>query len=147
MVGQIVIPDYAGAFGATNASGIISPDGTRAYVLTYHSQDVGFGSPPVFRPRVYVLDTSGDVGDNDVPVLGFFELQDYPSCIDVVPGCAIRPPMAISLDGRTLFIAGESRFIVAPIPSQGMLQPASAGGANAAGAIRTRLWRSGPGTK
>ncbi len=146
-VGHIAIPNYAGGFGATEASGIISPDGTRAYVLTYHDQDVGQAPPHTFLPRVYVLDTSGDVGDNDVPVLGFFELPDYPNCIDMLPGCAIRPPMAISLDGRTLFIAGESRFIVAPIPSEGVLHPASIGGVNAAGAIRTRLWRSGAAAK
>ena len=115
-------------------------------ILTYHEQDVG-QAPPHAPPRVYVLDTSGDVGDTAVPVLGFFELQDYPNCIDVLPGCAIRPPMAISLDGRTLFIAGESRFIVAPIPNEGMLEPASAAGPHAANAIRTRLWRAPPSSK
>jgi hypothetical protein len=136
--GRIDIPDYDAAHPAYQVGGIISPDGSRAYVLTYNG-DATSGSTSV-PPRVYVVETTGNpVGDHPVEVLGYFELPDYPGCLPNTPNCDGLPAAAISLDGRTLFFAGSSRLIVAPIAAEGTLTPASAGRAGAV-AIRTQPW-------
>jgi hypothetical protein len=124
-VGRLDIPGYGAFDPAYQAGGIISPDGTRAYVLTYKMSDVNQGAPSV-PPRVYVLATSASPpGDNPVAVFGYFEVADYPSCISSAAGCDRTPATAISLDGKTLFFAGNERFIVQPIPVEGTLKPAS----------------------
>jgi hypothetical protein len=38
---------------------------------------------------VFVLDISTDVGDTAVPVLGYFEIPDYPSCINDLQTCGL----------------------------------------------------------
>jgi hypothetical protein len=140
-IGQVVIPDYEPGITAVRVASVISPDGTRAYVLTYRDNEISFPPPTPARPRVWVIDTSTDVGANPLPLLGYFELPDYPSCLGNTQACGLFIPAAISMDGKTLFFAGSERLIVMPVPDEGTLTLASAGGANAASAIRTYLWR------
>lgn len=117
LVGKLVPPDY-GSPGdyATSIAAAISPDGTRAYVLTYgyfdHAQAVQR------NPRVHVFDTTAAVGDAALPVLGYFEIADYPSCYNAPLGCDITPPTAISMDGKTLYFGGSDRLVVTPIPQE-----------------------------
>jgi hypothetical protein len=120
LVGRIELPSYVApmAFSTvpSRAASIISPDGNRTYVLTY--RDTDFNQPtPINLPRVYVVDSSTVVGDAPLPVLGFFELADFPSCLSNLSVCSFLATGAISLDGTTLFIAGSEKLIVAPIPS------------------------------
>ena len=118
-VGRVAIPDYTLPFtvGAIPAASVLSPDGSRAYVLTYPVSFIGQSPTPAAPlPRVWVVDTSDDVGDAALPMLGYFELDDAPSCLTGVP-CDYRSRAAISLDGATLFFAGDLRLVVAPIPS------------------------------
>lgn len=130
IVGRLSIP------GAPFVSAsVISPDGTRVYVLTSRND-----LTQSYTPRVYVLDISGDVGNAAVPVLGYFELPDYPSCFYDEATCYLHFPAAISLDGETLYFAGPEKLIVTPIPS--VLQTTNAGNTNATGASNVRLWRS-----
>jgi hypothetical protein len=120
-IGRLDIADYAPSNPAYQVGGIISPDGTRAYVLTYRTSDTSSGAQAV-PPRVYVFPTSANPpGDNPVATLGYFELDDYPGCTGPAPACDRTPATAISLDGRTLFFAGSELFIVQPIPPEGTL--------------------------
>lgn len=140
VVGRVVIPDYTmPTVAASSLASVVSPDGTRAYVLTARSSDLNQAST-TYLPRVYVLDISGDIGDSAVPVLGYFELPDYPSCLSDVSNCGLRVPSAISLDGKTLYFAGRDRLIITPVATA--LQTVNAQNTNAAAAGNVRLWRS-----
>jgi hypothetical protein len=122
-VGRVSIPPYSLPFTdqALPAASVLSPDGSRAYVLTFPSSFLGQPTTPASPlPRVWVLDTSEDVGDSPLPVLGYFELADYPSCLQGVP-CDFRSRAEITLDAGTLFFAGDERLVVAPIPPEGTL--------------------------
>lgn len=130
-IGRVSIPAYASPFvdPALPAAAVLSPDGSRAYVLTYPGSFLAqVPTPATPLPRVWVLDTSGDVGDAPVPVLGYFELADYPSCLHGVDnGCDYKARAAISLYGHTLFIVGDERLVVTPIPPEGTLNDSIAG--------------------
>jgi len=128
-VGRVSIPPYSLPFidPALAAASVLSPDGSRAYVLTYPSSFLGQPTTPASPlPRVWVLDTTDDVGDAPLPVLGYFELDDYPSCLQGVP-CDFRARAEISLDAGTLFFAGDERLVVTPIPPEGTLNDAFSG--------------------
>jgi hypothetical protein len=115
-VGRIFLPDYtAPAAQAYVMAGVLSPEGARAYVLSYRSTDIGL--PTTANPtRIFVLDVSGDVGDTGVPVLGHFEVPDNPGCL-TTSNCRFRMQAQISADGRTLFFIGDEKLVVAPIPN------------------------------
>lgn len=111
LVGNADLPDTA-YFGRTP---VFSPDGTRLYVLAYNS-NVFNGSAD--KPRVYVFDTSTRlVTTTSLPVLGYFELTDYPTCTTSAYECNTRALGTISPDGSTLFFIGDTNLVVAPIPA------------------------------
>lgn len=112
IVGKVVIPDTA-YFGRTP---VFSPDGKRLYVMAYDSSGLYEGTTS--KPRVYVFDSSTRmVTSTDLPLLGFFELQDYPTCTSSAYGCETRALGTISPDGKTLFFLGDAGLISAPIPA------------------------------
>jgi hypothetical protein len=142
-IGAVSIPPHTLPFADTAlpAAAVLSPDGSRAYVLTYpssfHAQPT---TPALPLPRVWVLDTSGDAGAG-VTALGYFEIADYPTCLrgaDV--GCDYRARAAISLDGRTLFLVGDERFVVTPIPPEGTLTDAANARSGSSPQLKTRPW-------
>lgn len=97
--------------GRVAAAASLSPDGRRAYVVTYHESHEE-------TPRIYVLDSSQPVpAGSRLPLLGSFDLPDhfcFGSGIDFCPGNTIT---GVSPDGRTLFLAGHTALIAAPIPT------------------------------
>jgi hypothetical protein len=111
---------------------MLSRDGSRAYVYALHEDAVGTYSEPdpiVFRPRIYVLDTSTTLTTLvDFPILGSFDLADDPSCRVTQPtGPACSPygvQTVLSDDDRTVFAIGDRKLVVVPVP--GGLRPASA---------------------
>ncbi|MRW91310.1 hypothetical protein GJ699_15055 [Duganella sp. FT80W] len=111
-IGNVKIPDSA-YFGRTP---VFSPDGQRLYVMAYDSYNLNGGTTS--KPRVYVFDSSTRmVTSTDLPVLGYFELADYPTCNTSDYGCDTRALGTISPDGKTLFFVGDTRLVVAPIPA------------------------------
>jgi hypothetical protein len=117
LVGKLMPPDYSSpADYAVSIAAATSPDGARAYVLTYGYFD--HAQPVQRKPRVYVFDTTAVVGDAALPVLGYFEIADYPSCYNTLLGCDTTPPAAISMDGKTLYFGGSDRLVVTPIPEE-----------------------------
>lgn len=94
--------------------GAFSRSGARLYY--YASQDRGND-----KPRVYVFDTSKAVGpDADFPVLGYIEFNDLPHCADYKnfsDNCSpYETAVTISSDDQTVFVAGDARFTVVPVP-------------------------------
>ena len=80
-VGTVSIPPYSLPFTdpALPWAAVLSPDWFARFVLT--NPGVPGQSPPPaspLLPRVWVLDTSGDVGETPVPVLGYFEIARQP---------------------------------------------------------------------
>jgi hypothetical protein len=142
-VGRVSIPPYSLPFidPALAAASVLSPDGSRAYVLTYPSSFLGQPTTPASPlPRVWVLDTTDDVGDAPLPVLGYFELADYPSCLRGVP-CDFRARAEISLHAGSLFFAGDERLVVTPIPPEGTLNDAFFSGPGSRQQMKPVPWR------
>lgn len=111
----------------TVAYGLMSPDGRRLYAIAYDPRDYYQNNtplpPPISKPRVYVVDTSGSTPTPaSANVLGFFEIDDYPICRYSNP-CDPQTRGAISPDGRTLFFAGADHLVVVPVPAENTLIP------------------------
>lgn len=120
--------DIADALGSdwTYIQEAKSADGLRSYVLAYAASVVAdYKEPTVLstlpKPRIHVFDLSKPGMDGKFPVLGYFELNDY-------PGCRTRPhlggstcpgevQMVISPDQKTVFMVGLRNLVVAPIPA------------------------------
>ncbi len=119
--------------------GVLSPDGRRAYVLGYTDASLSGGGG---LPRVFVFDSStASATSTALPLLGHIDLAHFPGCRSFgTSDCpTVRPRMAISPDGQTLFFAGNERFIVLPVPD-------ALGSSGAAAAARARpagptVWR------
>lgn len=124
-------------------AGLISPDGKRAYVLAYADSDMGnFDQAPTQLPRVFVYDSSqASSGSIALSEVGQFDLSAYPGCRRTDGSCP-RPRATISPDGQTLFVVGNEKLVVAPIPSA-LRSSTGARRIGAAGTptLRTYLWR------
>lgn len=133
-VGQVQLPDSA-YFAMT---GVISPDGNRAYILAYPSNTNAM-------PRVYALDTSVQPGvHTTLPVIGYKTLTAYPGCASGSGNdCVIVAHATISPDGNTLFFVGDRNLIVtssAITPSTDFSILKSAGGLKAQRSMQ--VWRT-----
>jgi hypothetical protein len=94
---------------------VMTRDGTTIYALGELVADIG-QSAPSRKPRIYVFDINAAGGGGAINAAGYFEFDDYPSCLQDLPVCDRVPPMAISPDAATLYFAGSDRFIVVPVP-------------------------------
>jgi hypothetical protein len=106
LVGAVTLP-AAGQYVTANA--VVSPDATRLYVMAYAT------SGAATSPRIFVFDaqTAGPTLNS----LGYFDIANFPSCTNFGNGtCYVNGSAAISLDGGTLFFAGDQNFIVVPVP-------------------------------
>jgi hypothetical protein len=117
--------DQEPGWRSVGGSGLVSPDGNRTYLLVYHSSEVYLPNPtppsPTLYPRVYVFDSSTRMTNTtQLPLLGYFTLTDYPITRSQ-QGSTGRTGSAISPDGRTLFFAGNAKFMVVPIPDESTL--------------------------
>lgn len=109
LLGQLVIPSTDGYYPL---DALISPDGSRIYALSYPSSSSG-SNPP--SPRIYVFDAT--VVQANLPILGYFTIADYPACSTLVssPSCSnYNHASTISIDGQTLYYAGQQSFVVVP---------------------------------
>jgi hypothetical protein len=65
---------------------------------------------------VFVFDATA--AQANLTFLGYFDIPDYPGCAPNESNCVSNSIAgAVSLDGRTLFFAGEHYLIVAPVPA------------------------------
>ncbi len=95
--------------------GAMAPDGQRAYVLGYPTNNYGVLST---YPTVFVFDTSvAKPLVSDLPLIAQFDLQHFPTCTVSDYYCNLRARAAISPDGGTLFYLGSANLVVAPIPA------------------------------
>ena len=137
--GDIVLPPSASAYDPLIAA--ISPDGTRVYLLTYERTD--YNNPtPTHAPRVYVFDSSSPVAaPQALPVLGYFEFEDYPGCM--MSQCFSSTFANITPDGGALLFVGNRNLVVVPTDT-GLTAAAMAPGnqkAQGASTLRTVRWR------
>ncbi|MGO4395387.1 hypothetical protein AB4Z46_28930 [Variovorax sp. M-6] len=91
----------------------LSPDGRRAYVLSY-AIEPGTASPPV----VQVFDSSAAAGTQlNLPLVGTFTIPDWPGCqASAYPATCYQPRMRLTPDGNNLLLLGDKNLIIAPIP-------------------------------
>ncbi|WP_431274457.1 hypothetical protein ACQ858_20970 [Variovorax ureilyticus] len=92
----------------------MSPDGRRAYLLSY-AVEPGDSTPPT----VQVFDTAANAGTQlSVPLVGSFVIPDLPGCqTSTYPYYeCYRPRMRLTPDGNNLLILGDRKLIIAPIP-------------------------------
>ncbi len=106
-VGEVALPS-----GWLLTNSVLSPDGNVAYVLSYPEY---FSSASAPLPRIYAFDASGPVVGS-LPSLGYIELTAWPSCRTSGQFACYRGKLQISMDGRTLFVAGGERLLVTPVP-------------------------------
>ncbi|WP_228895678.1 COG1470 family protein [Pseudoduganella aquatica] len=112
LLGSVVLP--AGAFSRVS---VFSRDGSRLYFYVYHHED------PQMKPRVYVYDTSAALTTAiNFPLLGYIEFDDLPNCPysynwDQERCFPFSTTMAITDDDQTLLVAGDTKFVVLPIPA------------------------------
>jgi hypothetical protein len=98
-----------------SAKTVFSRDGARLYV--YAKSEI-HGE----KSRVYVFDTSTQmITRKNFPILGFIALNDEPNCVPTarnnwIDECARITQTIISDDDQTLFLAGDAKFVVLPIP-------------------------------
>lgn len=111
LLGNVALPD-----GWVGNEMVFSRNGSRLY---YYAQNAGISA----GTRVYVFDTSQPMTTSvNYPVLGHIDLADMPNCPYDPSGNAqdcytFNTRMAIADDGQTLFLAGDRKFLVVPIPS------------------------------
>lgn len=110
LIGYATVPDSS----YTAQRGLVTPDGSRVYVLAYPSNAGAAG----VTPRVFVFDaaTPSTAAQANLDVLGSFDIADYPGCVPNLSSCLGAMGAAISLDGRTLFFAAEQNLLVVPVP-------------------------------
>jgi hypothetical protein len=94
----------------TQTASVLSPGGTRAYVLALRKGDSGATA------RIYVLDSS--VAASAPPVLGTIEAPALPDCRygGLAQDCYLNA-ITVTADGNNLLWASASQFHVVPIPA------------------------------
>lgn len=106
-VGSVTLP----ADTMARAS-ILSPEGDRAYqlVASYYP-----GFPGALPARVLAYDTSTALGAGaSLPVVGTIPVEHDVTC--EVSECYGRAAGVVTPDGRTLFLIGNERLLVVPLP-------------------------------
>lgn len=111
LIGNVVLPESY--YGHAH---VFAPDGNRLYILAYHDSAYSSSGTPTAKPRIYVVDTSQKpVATPNLSVLGYFDIDDYPSCPPA--SCRVPYPLStISPDGKTLFYIGDKNLVVVPVP-------------------------------
>ena len=113
LVGAATLPTLSGQSSYYAVDGQVTPDGSRVYVLAYTADA---STNPSLTPRVFVFDAT--TAQPNLTFLGYFDIPDYPGCAPNESNCSSNTIAgAISLDGQTLFFAGEHYLIVAPVPA------------------------------
>ncbi|QLG88955.1 hypothetical protein HQ393_12310 [Chitinibacter bivalviorum] len=124
VLGSLTLPDSNYSIERV----VLSPDGSRAYVLAVnynlYSQNSTTAPEPASKPKIYVFNTSAS--NAGVPVVGNFDLASYPMCwyndLYKTNPCG-NTPLEITPDGLNLIISGTKKLIIQPIPAP--LRPAS----------------------
>lgn len=111
-------------------TGVVSDDGTRGYFYSYADDAISpygdYESTTPAKPRIHVYDFSASLDAyGNYPLLGYIEIDDYSGCRASHPDvCDYLPRVVIARDGRTIFVVGDRKFVVVPVPAD--LQPGEA---------------------
>jgi hypothetical protein len=114
---RILLPSIPISYRTVGSA--VSPDWKYIYMLAYPIAAINGDQTTVLSPRIYVyqLDTN-----NYIPKVtllpSYFEFNDFPTCRrSTNTDCLLDTLSSISLDGRTLFFAGDKGVAIVPIPS------------------------------
>jgi hypothetical protein len=119
LIGEATLPTASPTSQSYYArAGLVTPDGSRVYVLGY--RDDAYGNEATILPRVFVFDATA--AHPSLTSLGYFDIANYAACVPPLNGSVSCPigstvASAISLDGGTLFFAGNENLVVAPVPA------------------------------
>ena len=106
--GSCAMPaSYVQYKGGMTVAAVVSPDGSRAYMLSYSPATLDLA-------RVWVCDATAT---GTLPLLGYFELPEYPTVRDGFTFHSYEVAMAITPDAAALLIAGDDAVMVVPVPS------------------------------
>ena len=101
--------------GYTDSAAVLSPSGDRLYVYALPTDWQNSGSTAL--PRVYILSAQAATDGNALPLISTLQLTDYPSCrLQTLSAECGRPMLNIAADGKTLFIGGDVKLMVVPLP-------------------------------
>jgi hypothetical protein len=111
LIGDLLLPDSL----YLARSPAVSPDGSRVFLLAYSKAAMQGGAGV---PRVYVFDSRArPASGTKLPLLGYFDIADYPGCHTEDAACNARPLVTMSPDGKTLFFLGTTHLVVVPVPA------------------------------
>lgn len=95
-----------------------SADGSKLYSVAIDMSATSLGM------LVHIIDTSSPlVSNSELPEIGQFTVADIPACHLRAPDCDPSSKGFTSLDGKTLFVFGTEKLIIAPIPDNPGMQP------------------------
>jgi hypothetical protein len=117
-----------GAFGADLANlppeyqtvgSAVSSDWKFIYILAYPLAAINGDLSTTLKPRVFVYQLTSDYFFPTVSLLpNYFEFDNFPTCRRPSDAsCLLDTLSSVSMDGRTLFFAGDAGIAIVPIPS------------------------------
>jgi hypothetical protein len=97
---------------------VVSADWKYIYLLAYPTASINGDAPTTLKPRVFVYQLTSDYFPSVALLDNYFDFDNFPTCrreSDVT--CMLDTLSSSSLDGRTLFFAGDKGIAVVPVPS------------------------------
>jgi hypothetical protein len=111
-------PIEALPLGYQAVGSLISADWKFIYILTYPIAAINGDMPTNLKPRLYTYSLDFDAFPNAQLTSGFTEINDYPTCRRASDStCELNTLSATSMDGKTLFFAGDKGVVVVPDPA------------------------------
>jgi hypothetical protein len=96
---------------------VISADWKYIYLLAYPAAAINGDATTTLKPRVFVYQLTTDTFPSLTLLVNYFDFDDFPTCrrqSDTT--CLLDTLSTSSLDGRTLFFAGDKGIAVVPVP-------------------------------
>jgi hypothetical protein len=104
--------------GYRTVGSALSPDWKYIYLLTYPVAAINGDLPTTLTPRVYVYQVTSDYFPKVALLPTYFEFSNYPTCRRPSDAsCILDTVSSVTVDGRTLFFAGDKGIAVVPIPN------------------------------
>jgi hypothetical protein len=107
--------------GSRVVGSAVSHDWQYIYLLTYPVAALNEDAPTTLKPRVYVyqLNRQNEYFYSATLLLNYFEFDNFPTCrLASNANCLLDTLSSVSLDGKTLFFAGDKGIAVVPVPSE-----------------------------
>jgi hypothetical protein len=114
----------------TVVGSVLSPDWRFAYLLAYPLLALNGDQPTTLKPRVFVYELFQSAVDSQAVILRpeYFDIDHFPTCRRAQDStCNLDTVSAATMDGRTIFFAGDKGIAVVPVPAAVRAFPSAAG--------------------